>query len=341
MPRPRALLTLTGALLLFTTLALTPAPPPPRLVSESAGDVAAFQAMQARIAAGESYYPVFGDELRRRGYPAQSVFNWRTPLLLSALARVPDRAARAALAALGVLLFLATVRLTARGGLWLAASNIMQAGAAVPVLAAGATVIGEVWAGLLIGLSICLLALRKPIPGIALGLLALFVRELAAPYCAVCAVETLVRRRWREVGAWVAGAGLYAVYYGWHVVEVRAYQLPTDTAHAAPWLNLGGVHSLLLMADWHAWLLPSPPWATALALTAVIVGVATGATPSAARAGSAAYIAFFMLAGQSFNGYWGLLAWPAWAVASGFGVQAIVDACMALAAPRTTWGERR
>lgn len=334
MPRQRAALTLAGALLLFVTLVLTSAPPPPRLVADGTGDVAAFEAMARRVAAGESYYPVFGDELRARGYPAKSVFNWRTPLLLSTLARVPDLLSRAVLTALGVLLFLATVKITAHGRLWTAASNIMQAGAAVPVLAAGAIMIGEVWAGLLIGLSACLFALRRTTAAVAIGLLALFVRELAAPYCAACAAAAVFGRRWREVAGWAAGACLYGAYYVWHAVQVYAHQLPSDTAHPSPWLNLGGVHSLLLMADWHAWLLPAPHWATAAALSAVIVGAAAPGAPLQARAGTAAYVVFFMLAGQSFNGYWGLLAWPVWAVAAGYGLQTLVDAGRALAGPR-------
>jgi len=43
------------------------------------GDVALYRAEIERIHAGESYYQVAGDELRRRGYPTRSVFNWRIP----------------------------------------------------------------------------------------------------------------------------------------------------------------------------------------------------------------------------------------------------------------------
>ena len=68
-------------------------------------DVATFEAMVVRLEAGEPYYEVFGDELRRRGYPAQSVFNWRTPLLLSTLAHAPKPVSRGVLALLGLSLF--------------------------------------------------------------------------------------------------------------------------------------------------------------------------------------------------------------------------------------------
>ena len=32
------------------------------------------------------------------------------------------------------------------------------------------------------------------------------------------------------------------------------------------------------------------------------------------------YLAFFLVAGKGFDNYWGLIAWPTWAVAAGYGV---------------------
>lgn len=334
MSRQRAALTLLGALLVFVVLASTPAPVPSRLPGPATGDVATFEAMVGRLEAGESYYPVFGDELRRHGYPGRSIFNWRTPLLLSALSRVPSLVSRSVLVGLGALLFFATFRMTAHEPLWVAVGNVMQAGAVAPVFAAGAEVFGEVWAGLLIGLSVCMFARRKAGTAIGLGLLALFLRELAAPYCAACAAVALHQRRWREVSAWLGGASLYGAYYAWHFIQVRAHQLSTDAAHPTPWLNFGGLSSLLRAADWHAWLLLSPPWATALAMTTVALGVVASRTPLHARLAAGVYSVFFMVAGQSFNGYWGLLAWPVWAVASGYGLQAIFDAVRGLIVQR-------
>ena len=53
------------------------------------GDVDLYQAVVDRVHAGESYYAVLGDELRTRGYPTASVFNWRTPLPLWFIAMLP------------------------------------------------------------------------------------------------------------------------------------------------------------------------------------------------------------------------------------------------------------
>ena len=298
------------------------------------GDVATFKAMVERLRAGGTYYEVFGDELRHRGYPARSVFDWRTPLLLSTLARVPDLVSRGLLAGAGLLLLAATIRMTAHEKVWVAGSVIMQAGAVLPVMTHGALFMGEPWCGILIGLSVCMYTFKRPGAGIGLALLALFLRELAAPYCVGCSVVALAQRRWREVGGWLGGAGLYAAYYAWHAVQVRAHQLASDLAHESSWLNVGDLTSLLGKAGWHPWLLAAPSWATALALAVVVLGVVEARTPLHARLASGVYLGYFLVAGQSFNGYWGLVAWPAWAVASGYGLQAIFESVRTLTTPR-------
>ena len=66
----------------------------------------------------------------------------------------------------------------------------------------------------------------------------------------------------------------------------------------------------------------------------VVAGLFSAKAPLHARLATGAYLVFFMVAGQSFNGYWGFAAWPAWALASGFGLQAVIDAAGAIAALR-------
>ena len=169
-------------------------------------------------------YVVFGDELRGRGYHEHSVFNWRTPLLLLALAAVPDSISRSVLVFAGVMLFAATIRVTARESLWILGSQVMLVGTVLPTVWYGALVMGEVWAGIIIGLSVCMYAWQRPRVAIVCGLMALFLRELAAPYCVACAVAAAAQRRWREVVAWSGGACCYAAYFAWHAIQVRAYQ---------------------------------------------------------------------------------------------------------------------
>lgn len=331
MSRQRATLILLASLLFFLACVAAPIPIAPPRADNHPGDAGTFELMLARLKAGEPYYQVFGEELRRWRYPARSTFNWRTPLLLSALARVPDVVSRGALVLAGVLLLGATFSMTASQPLGVTlSSSIMQTGAMIAVALPRAFLLGETWAGVLIGLSVCMYGRKQTRWAVPLGLLALFVRELAAPYCVVCTITAAVHRRWREVSAWLVGACLYAAYYGWHFLHVSAHRLPTDFAHKSSWLEAIGLPSLLMKAQWHVWLLVSPAWATALALTMVGLGVFAARAPLHARLASAVYFGFFLVAGQSFNGYWGFVAWPTWALACGFGADMFVTAARAV-----------
>ena len=54
-----------------------------------AGDVALYRAEVDRIHRGEGYYQAAAAELTARGYPTRSVFNWRTPLPVWLLGKMP------------------------------------------------------------------------------------------------------------------------------------------------------------------------------------------------------------------------------------------------------------
>ncbi len=320
MSRTRGLVILLACLALWLARVATAVPALAPRPNGGSGDVLMYQTMLSRLRAGEEYYDVVGGELRRGHYALVPAFNWRTPLLLNALARVPAEVGRGSLILLGLLLLGATVAATAPESMpTVLASGFMQAGVIASVAVPGAVVMGEAWAGMLIGLSACLYALKRARWAVPLAMLALFIRELAAPYCVACALLATANRRWREVAAWLAGAFLYAAYYEWHLVQVSAHQLPTDLAHASSWFHPGDLPSLLAKARWQAWLLVSPPWVTAVALTVVVGGTIGARTPVHMRVTSLVYVAFFLAAGAPFNDYWGLIAWPAWALAFGFG----------------------
>ena len=52
-------------------------------------DVALYRAEVERVHAGEGYYPAAAAELTVRGYPTRSAFNWRTPLPMWLLGKLP------------------------------------------------------------------------------------------------------------------------------------------------------------------------------------------------------------------------------------------------------------
>ena len=327
-PRARVLLAACVAAALAASvfeIRQTPAPASSK-VRTAAGDVALFRAVMARIRVGEPYHRAMASELGPRKYPTASVFNWRTPALYRATASLPAEAVRAVLVSLGGLMLVSTIiALKGRSGVAMTAALFLQVGAVVPVMVPSAPLLTEPWAGMFLGLSICAYQLRMCRTAACIGLLALFVRELAAPYVVVCAVLAIRRRRWTEVAIWTAGAVMYAAYYWWHLQEVQALQQPGALAHAQSWLYGGGPAFLLRTLRTNAWLLVSPTWlpAGSLLLAALIAACLSGETAPLLRATVLTYLALFLVVGQPFNDYWGLLTAPLWALASADGVNAL------------------
>ena len=340
MSRRRAALTIVCATALLVLFSSAPAPWPAPPTPGDGGDAAAFRVVVNRLEAGEPYYEVFGEELRRGGYPAGSVFNWRPPLLLWALARVSEAVSRGVLITLGMILLAATLVASSPDPVRMATGGIMQAGAVATIAVPSAVLFSESWAGVLIALSVCLHQWRRSRAAIAVGLLALFARELSAPYCVACTIAAVMRGRWREVAWWLGGASVYVAYYWRHLVQVSAHRLATDVTHRAAWLGPPQLDALMIKADWHAWLLSTPPWAGALALTLVGLGIAARRAPAHVKLASAVYGGFFMVAGQPFNGYWGLVAWPTWAIASGHGASLLFEAVGSLWKRQPTDGSK-
>ena len=211
-----------------------------------------------------------------------------------------------------------------RPAAWIA--NALTLGVLVALAAPDAIFVSEAWAGAFIGLSACAFALSRRFLAVGLGVGALFIRELAAPYCVVCTLMAARQRRWGEVSAWAVGALGYAVYYTWHVQQVLAERTAADIAHGASWLTMPGVPFLqatLLKLGWFALL---PTWLSSIALTLLAAGLISPETPRHIRAGSAAFAGFFLVAGFPFNDYWGFLAAPVWAITCGYGAGAIAAA---------------
>jgi hypothetical protein len=296
-------------------------------VRTGASDVAMFQSVIDTMRGGGPYYATMADALQQGHYPMGHSFNWRTPLLLSALASVPTTVATAAAVGLCVLVFGVTVVLMARQPRAAAATVVfLQSGVLMTTAVPESRVISEMWAGLLIGLSVCAYIGKRPVIGVFFGVVALFVRELSAPYCVACTIAAIASRRWREAAGWCGGTLLYSAYYMWHLLHIHPYQLSSDLTAASSWLESGGLQCLLSKVQWHSWLLLTPRWATVVALLLVLAGIAYRKTPAHVRFTSAAYVIFFLIAGKASNQYWGMIVWPTWAFACGYGVNAIRSA---------------
>ncbi len=278
-------------------------------------DLVLYRAEMERIEAGQSYYDAAAAELTSRGYPTQSVFNWRTPLLISSLGRLPNPAiARALLAALAGFTLLLAVHCLARDGQTGRAllCGLLLVGGLLPCALAGLYVTHELWAGVLILLSISAYALKRPGWGLAAGVAALAIRELAAPYCVLCFVFAVAQRRRGEAIAWLFAAAGYAVAFAFHVAAVRADTLPGVAMDAGHWFRFGGAGFVISLAQMNGVLLLLPQWITAIYLALALLGFAGWQSNWGKRAAWTAilYLGVFAIVGQPVNQYWGSLLAP-------------------------------
>jgi hypothetical protein len=270
-----------------------------------AQDLNLYEAVIERLHKGEPYYQVLGEELRSRHFPTVPVFNWRTPALFVALAWHPMMS-RVLFVALGVLVLAASVKLLSTQPLLVViAGACAQSGAIGVMLDRDLWVFHDTWTGYLIALSAFAYAYQRQTTGAVLGLAALLVRELAAPYALFCLALALRARRRREVLVWSVGLAFYATYYTWHASQVAAHRQPGDIAHAASWLQLGGVPFILATLRTNSWVTSAPTWITAAVFAVLCAGLLARQLPIHIRGTVLVYFAFFAVVGQPFDWYWG------------------------------------
>jgi len=288
-------------------------------------DVDLYEAEIDRMRRGQGYYEAAAAELRSRGYPTASIFNWRTPLPMWLIANLPERGGQALLAVLPGGLVLA-------GFLWIAGEAGLLAGAVAAVLLFGAVmpcflgplyVMPVLWAGALIGLSVAAYGFDRPIAGCLLGLAALFCRDLAGPYTVACLLLAWRQGRRSEAVLWLAGLAVYGAFFAWHVAQVRSLLGPHELAHEEGWLRFGGAPFVISTVQMNAFLLVSPQWLAALYLVAALAGVAAWASPAGQRVGYvlAMYVGLFAVVGQPFNQYWGAMLAPLFALGAALAPQ--------------------
>jgi hypothetical protein len=260
----------------------------------------------------QPYYDAMGSELRARQYPAGSILNWRQPFLYSLLAALHSNASLFLLVALSLTLFVEagrTVKPNVIGVVMI--GNVVLPMALDGIL--GPPVIRyftELWAGLCIGLSVLSYARNRPIIGAMWGLIALFIRELAAPYAALAAFLAVRGRRWEEVSVWAVGAVCYVMYYTMHSWEALRHMQPGDFTHAGSWLYWGGVTFLLKTWRYNGLLLIAPSWVFGLVVVTMIVACWARDMPAHLRWTVLLYCVLFLAVGQPFNDYWGFLTAP-------------------------------
>jgi hypothetical protein len=287
----------------------------------------------AHLRQGEGYYDSLGLELRRNGFATRPVFHWRLPAV-SWLAALPPspyvaRAILAVLTIIAVKLWIHSLRL--QGGL-----RAMVIGAVffIPLfmltLDSKWVLLPEPWVAVLVLLSLAVRA-RHPTAGVACGLGALALRELALLYVLVMLAFALRERRYREALAWSLGVVAFFIYFGIHVALVLKHTLPGD-ASDPNWLRFGGPAHVVACSSYL--LLGQGPHGLLAVLTVLALsGLASRRELDRPLVVVLAYMATFAVVGKPWNWYWGFIYLPLLAIGLGHSFAAVAGLVRASLVP--------
>lgn len=316
MPRRVRLASLTlVALLIFLGLA---SPPPPKAIASGSGDLALYRAIINDVARGQSYAAAAVAEQRAAGYPVRPFVTVRLPTLAVALAALPSETARrAALASLACITLLACAWraravLPSPGTAWAWVTIAIFTGVA-PAFVASAYALHEVWAGLLITLSLAVYRPGRWGASLALALLAVSIRELAAPFLVVMAALAWREGRKGEAAAWLFGIAALGCGLWLHARRLASLVVASDRAGPG-WLALGGWRFVLQTLRMNTVLLVAPVWLAAVAAPLALLGLLSrrGLLSDRIALTILGYCGAFLFIGRFSNAYWGFLLAPVW-----------------------------
>ena len=317
--RPRARLALGAialALLLSLLALVAPAALPPATLAgaDRQTDLDLYAAIVDGVRYQGHYYQVAADALRSGGYPLRPFLAFRLPTLAMLQAMLPPFAVPVLLWLLAAATLLAWCRRLApmmarlSGRLWVV---LLLLGGSLAAWQADLAPFHELWAGLLIALSLALHRADRPLTAIAFGLAAATIRETAALYLLVMAACALAEGDRREAIGWGAALGLFAVVLGVHAYATGLVTRPLDPMSPG-WSGLLGpgfaIRSLVASTA-----LTGLPMLLAAPLAALgIAGWAGWRDPLATRvlATLGAYLALLALFARADNFYWALTIAP-------------------------------
>ncbi|MEG3083523.1 hypothetical protein U1707_07710 [Sphingomonas sp. PB2P12] len=324
----RATLALFVAIIVATWLALAVPPALHWPGADHGRDMALYAGIVDGVRHGGTYYAVAADAMRAGDYPMKPFVTMRLPTLAVTTAAMPSFAVVTMLYALAIATMIAWYgRLQAvltRPAL--AIAMILLLGGMLAFFQSGLMLFHEIWAGLLIALS---LAMHRPgrwIEAVAFGLAAVLIRETAAPYLALMAAFAFVEGSRREAAAWMVSLVIIAIVLVLHAHAVSLVVRPLDPASQG-WAGMLGF-GFVIRAIVDATALSLFP----LAIAAPLVGVAlfgwtTWHDPLATRMAAllAGYSVMLGLFGRLDTFYWALLIAPVSLVGMVFAVDGLRD----------------
>ena len=304
-----------------------------RLEAGGRADFDLYEAIDRRIAAGESYYSAALDEQRTSRFPTKPFVTVRPPTLAwSSLVLGLDgwRVLAAALWLASVIGLYAALAGGVRKPERIAAALCAAAAGAV----AGIKEVGlshEIVAGLLVSASLALYRRERWWPSLVLAAGALAAREMALPFLLLWGAFAALEQRWREFAAVAAVILLFAAGMALHAQAVIAQQLPGDlvspgwTGFQGPALPLFGIVTVTLLQMLPVWL--AAPLAVLPMLGWLGLGGRLGLFATLWFAGYALAVGLFA---RQENFYWLALLIPAYGAGLALVPRSLADLTAAL-----------
>jgi hypothetical protein len=291
-------------------------------------DVNLYQDIAARVRSGEGYYAAALTEHRAHDAPTNPALAFREPTLAWIIAALGPATTRVVLigaaAIIGALFWWA---LGLETTIWtLLAAALLQLTALVLVVAPAIFYMHEIWASLLIVLSLALYRMGLTWSAIVAAFLACTIRELAVPFLLAMGAFALLERRYREFAGWTGALVAFCALYAIHV-SLTAHALTAQDTVSPGWVKFGGIPFAVETLRVNTALLFLPRWVAAICGALTLIGLAGARDPWLNRIGLVVggYLVAFMIVGRPANYYWGMLIAPLVPVGLAFVLPALLE----------------
>jgi hypothetical protein len=308
-------------------------------------DLFLYKAIVEKVGAGGDYYAVAAHELRTRDFPLRPFITFRLPTLAWMQAGLGVGATWALFLGLALATLWAWwVRLEgafAQSSRRLTGAMLVAAGLVI-AKSPGLIFLHELWAGMLVALSLALWRPGRWTLSLAVALSALLIRELALPFVLLLGAYALWNRRWTEAAAWGGVVALFVGILVWHYGQVIPVTLPTDPASPG-WLSIGGWPTMMRAFRLTSALRVLPVPLGTIGVILCFFGWLSWKSDAGWLGAMLllGYGLFFALLSRPNNFYWGLMMAPLLLLGLAFLPQAFADIARSWRDPHWTRPEAR
>ena len=297
-------------------------------------DLRLYRQINSRIASGTGYYAAAFAEQRINAYPTKPFVTVRFPTLAIAVASIGPQLAQLLLVC-GAFFTLYIWHMQLAGafrdpGRRVSAVMLIASGLIMAVMSKY-VVLHELWAGMLIAISLGLYQPSRYWPAVIAAALALAVRETALPFILLMSAFALFERRWREAAVWSILIVAFALGLYWHATVVISLAKPDDVTSLG-WAQFGGWNAAITAMEKTSALRILPSIFATVFIPLSLFGWLSWRSGVGLRGTLylAGYGIMLMLVGRPDNFYWGLMVTPLLLLGLAFLPQALLDIALNL-----------